>query len=95
MSASLCVLDTCTHASKQNRTLTGVETMYGLLDRAALMVWKRSTSPSALTLSTSHIAVMNTPVLAMPSLKTEEVKMKSKHNHMIKYACTYAGGVTL
>ena len=39
----------------------------------ALMVWKMSTSPSTLTLSTSHIAAMNTPVRDMPSLTKKEV----------------------
>ena len=43
----------------------------------ALMVWKMSTSPSTLTLSTSHIAAMNTPVRDMPSLTKEESAQQS------------------
>ena len=54
--------------------LTGVDTMWGLSERAALTVWKMSTSPCTLTLSTSAMVVMNTPVRDMPSLWGEDRK---------------------
>ena len=49
----------------------------------ALMVWKKSTSPSTLTLSTSHIAAMNTPVRDMPSLRMLHIHQNQPIDHLI------------
>lgn len=65
---------------EDERRLTSVCTIAGRWVRSVFTVWKRSTTPSYLILSSTMLRVMKTPVLPTPALRNTHTDTHTKFN---------------